>query len=238
MSKSKRGSARRAAAGAAGPSTGEARSSDPRPVQSPRPRPKQRSRRALVGLLATLFFVAVAAVAGLLLGRNSAVKGVSLGGGQQIALPGQAAGQAGAAVGDLGPAPPFSIQTLAGGTFSLEPQQGPVVLSFIAGWCESCLAEAEAGGRIVRAFGDKGVRVLAIDADPSDSRGQLDQFISVAGNPPVTFAMDRTSEVTIAYKVRALDTTVIIDRQGRIVYRDEWPTDYKTLARVVSKLVQ
>ena len=238
MSKSKRGSARRAAPGAAGPSAGAVRSSGPGPVQSPRPRPKQRSRRALVGLLATLFFVAVAAVAGLLLGRNSAAKGVSLGGGQQIALPGQAAGKAGAAVGDLGPATPFSIQTLAGETFSLKPRQGPVVLSFIAGWCGSCLAEAEAGGRIVRAFGAKGVRVLAIDADPSDSRGQLEQFINAAGNPPIQFAMDRTSEVTIAYKVRALDTTVIIDREGKIVYRDEWPTDYETLARVVSTVVR
>jgi hypothetical protein len=49
--------------------------------------------------------------------------------------------------------------------------------------------------------------------------------------------MDRTSKVTLAYEVRALDTTVIVDRNGWVVYRDEHPTDYETLRAVVAQLV-
>jgi peroxiredoxin len=174
---------------------------------------------------------------GLLLGRSTATQSVSLAGGQDVALPSDRPEDAGASVADLGRAPGFTIKTLSGETFSLEPLEGPVVLSFIAGWCTTCLQEAEAGGEIVRSFGDRGVRVLAIDADPADSVVQLKRFIKAAGNPPIQWAMDKTSEVTIAYGVRALDTTVIIDPRGRIVYRDEWPTDYRTMAAVLEETV-
>jgi len=229
MGKSKR---RRSNAASVPKATG----AGPRPVQSPKPRPARRSRRGMIGLITTVFLVAVAAVAGLLLARNSATRNFSVGG-QQIALPREGPSGTATSVKSLGPAPRFSIKTLAGNTFSLERGRGPVVLSFIAGWCASCVPEAEAGGEIVRNFGKQGVRVLAIDADPNDSLGQLRQFIEAAGNPPIQFAMDRTSEVTLAYKVRALDTTIIIDRKGRMVYRDEWPTDYATLESVVKRIV-
>lgn len=189
----------------------------------------------MLGLLATVLVVAAAAVAGLLLARDYGTRTLRIGG-QQVALPADGPAGSSASVGSLGRAPDFSIRTLAGETFSLKPARGPVVLSFIAGWCTTCLPEAAAGGRLVRTFGKQGVRVLAIDADPNDSIGQLRTFIDAAGNPPIEFAMDRTSEVALAYEVRALDTTVVVDRQGRMVYRDESPTDYGTLSAVIRKL--
>jgi len=210
----------------------------PRKVQAPQPRRRPRSRRVPIGLLATVVVVAVAAALGLLLGRNEATQSVSLSGGQNVALPRERPDDAAATRANLGQAPGFSIETLAGETFSLEPLNGPVVLSFIAAWCASCLEEAEAGGELVRNFAEHGVRVLAIDADPADSQAQLEKFIDAAGNPPIQWAMDTTSEVTIAYGVRALDTTVIIDADGNIVYRDEWPTDYETMASVLEKIVE
>lgn len=218
------------------PAAATATRTGPRPVQAPKRRSGKRSRRGLIGLITTVLLVAVAAVAGLLLARNSGTRNLSVGG-QKVALPSQASAGTGASVRSLGPAPSFSIRTLAGNTFTLKRGGGPVVISFIAGWCSSCLGEASADGQVMRTFGRQGVRVLAIDADPNDSLGQLRKFISAAGNPPIQFAMDRTSEVTLAYKVAALDTTVIIDRTGRMVYRDEYPTDYRTLASVIKKLV-
>lgn len=207
-----------------------------RPVQTAKPRPAKRSRKGFVGGLTTVVLVAAAAAAGLFLAKNSSTRNLSIGG-QKVAVPAEGPAGGPVAVRDLGPAPRFAIRTLSGRTFSLDPRRGPVVLSFIAGWCSSCLGEAAAGGELVRAFRRFGLRVLAIDADPNDSVGQLRQFIAAAGNPPIQFAMDRTSKVTLAYRVRALDTTVIVDRNGRMVYRDEYPTEYATLASVVTRLV-
>ncbi len=207
-----------------------------RPVQAPKRRPAKTSRRGLwAGALTTVVLVTAAAVAGLLLAKNSSTQTLSIGG-QEVALPSEGPDEQAAAVRDLGRAPRFAIRTLAGKTFALQPGRGPVVLSFIAGWCSSCLPEAAALGRLVRAFPRSGLRVLAVDADPNDSLGQLRQFIAAAGNPPIQWAMDRSSRVTLAYRVRALDTTVIVDRDGRMVYRDEYPTDYATLASVMKKL--
>lgn len=206
------------------------------PARAPRARPGRRSRRRPAGLLATVGVVAVAAVAGLLLARGSSTRNLSVGGAQKVALPASAGSGSTASLEDLGAAPAFSIETLAGSQFSLASAHGPVVLSFIAGWCGSCLEEASADGQVMRSFGKRGVRVLAIDADPNDSLGQLHQFMRAAGNPPIQWAWDRQSKVVVAYKVRALDTTVIIDR-GRIVYRDEWPTDYATFKSVLDKIV-
>lgn len=193
-------------------------------------------RRSLRGLTTTVAVVAAAAVTGLLLAANSGTRSLSLGG-RQVALPAQAPSGA-VSVRSLGRAPGFSIRTLAGSTFTLAGGRGPVVLSFIAGWCSSCLQEAAAGGQVIRNFGKRGVRVLAIDADPGDSLGQLQKFMAEAGNPPIEWAMDRSTAVTLAYRVRALDTTVIVDRAGRIVYRDEHPTDYGTLASVLERIVR
>ncbi len=35
--------------------------------------------------------------------------------------------------------------------------------------------------------------------------------------------------MTNSYQVRALDTTLILDGQGHVVYRDAYPTTYETI---------
>ncbi len=48
--------------------------------------------------------------------------------------------------------------------------------------------------------------------------------------------MDRDVGVARALGVQILDATVIIDRDGRIAYRDGVPTSYETLAAVIEAL--
>src|SRR5262249_32006529 len=124
MSKGKRQRAARAAASASRAAPG---------------RRRRRSRKALLGLLATVVVAAAAATGGLLLARNSSTRNVALPGGQKLSVPARADERGRASGSGLGLAPSFSIGTLAGETFSLRPLRGPVILSFIAGWCASCL---------------------------------------------------------------------------------------------------
>ena len=49
--------------------------------------------------------------------------------------------------------------------------------------------------------------------------------------------MDTGLNVARPYRVRALDTTIVIDRDGRIAYEDRSPTGYDRLAAVVEALL-
>lgn len=62
-------------------------------------------------------------------------------------------------------------------------------------------------------------------------------WAAVGGGYEVRFAQDIGKRVAAAFQVRELGTTIIIDRQGSVVYRDWGPTSYGTLARVVDKLL-
>lgn len=139
--------------------------------------------------------------------------------------------EGGAAVGEMAPA--FVVTTVGGTSFTL-PAQKPAVLFFMAGWCATCLPEAEALDRIERSVGDR-VAILAVDADPADSRANLEQFIASAGSPRYGFAHDRDGRLVAAFDAQALDTTVVVDAAGRVVYRDAVPTDEPVLRRALAK---
>lgn len=133
--------------------------------------------------------------------------------------------QSGGEVGEM--APPVTVRTLSGTDFSV-PAGRPTVLFFMAGWCDTCLPEAKALDHIQRDFGDR-IAILAVDADPSDSLPTLQGFIRAAGSPAYPFAQDTHGELVTAFSARTLDTTVITDAAGKIVFRDAVPSDEATL---------
>ena len=133
------------------------------------------------------------------------------------------------------PAPDFSVPTLDGGTFTLSAQQGkPVIIFAMAYWCGTCVPEARALARLHQEYGDRLV-ILALDVDLSSTPDRLTQFRSYVGNPTYVWAFDKRGQVTQAYRIRSLDTTIMVDAQGRIVYRDEYPTPYDTLKEAIQR---
>jgi peroxiredoxin len=109
----------------------------------------------------------------------------------------------------------------------------PVILYFMAAWCTSCVAEARALSQIYKEFAPQGLEVIAVDVDPTEGAEDLERFKSLAGNGGYRWAFDRSGELLRAFQVRYLDTTLVIGRGGRIMYRDEMPTLYGTLRTVV-----
>ncbi|WP_322800062.1 TlpA disulfide reductase family protein [Thermoflexus sp.] len=137
------------------------------------------------------------------------------------------------------PAPDFTVPTLGGGTFTLSRALGegkPVVLFFMAYWCGTCIPEARALARLHQSVGDR-VVIVALDVDPTSTPEALMAFREAAGSPDYVWAFDRENAVALAYRVTRLDTTVIIDPRGRIVFRDEIPTSYETLAAQVARIL-
>jgi peroxiredoxin len=130
------------------------------------------------------------------------------------------------------------IETLDGEQFDLAEKRGEVVaLYFIAGWCSTCIPEAQAWSELYPAYRDKGVELLLVSADPNDTPQTIERFWRAAGIDPLPVAIDETGEITRALNVGALDSTIIIDREGKVAYRDAVPTDAETLEKELKEVL-
>jgi len=133
-------------------------------------------------------------------------------------------------------APDFTVPTLDGGSFSLAEQRGkPTIIFFMAYWCGTCIPEARALTRLQQEYGDR-LSIVAIDLDPSSTPDALNQFKSAADNGAYVWAFDTGQQVTNALQVQALDTTLVLDAEGHIVYRDAYPTAYEILKEALAEL--
>jgi peroxiredoxin len=112
-------------------------------------------------------------------------------------------------------APAFHLQTLDGDTVSLEALRGRVVLvNFWATWCPPCRVEMPAFERIYRDKREQGFTIVAISTDRTGT-APVRRFLT---ERDLTFpAAMATADVVRAFGgVRALPTSFLIDRQGRI----------------------
>ncbi len=113
-------------------------------------------------------------------------------------------------------APDFDLQTLDGQTVTLAQFRGqPVILNLWASWCPPCKAEMPAIQAMYSAYHEQGLVVLGLNMTSQDDLGNAQAFAQQAG---VTFPvlLDRDGSVARRYEMRALPTTVFIDRKGVI----------------------
>jgi len=137
-------------------------------------------------------------------------------------FPGGRSGQAGAALPPSGgvAAPDFRVTALDGRTFQLSQARGKVVgLYFAAAWCPTCVPEAQAWTQIYQQDHARGLEVVMLDVDPSEGPTQWADFRQRSGNGPQLWALDKGLQIAAAYGVTSLETSIIIDRQGKIADR-------------------
>jgi hypothetical protein len=65
----------------------------------------------------------------------------------------------------------------------------------------------------------------------------LQHFRSVAGDPDYIWAFDKGNRVALAYRVRTLDSTILINQTGEIVYSDARPTTYQTIEAQIKEVL-
>jgi len=142
----------------------------------------------------------------------------------------------GAQVGQV--ASDFTVPTLDGAKFTLSEQHGkPTIVYFTAYWCSSCIPKAQELGQLYQEYNGR-VNIIALDIDPTSTPELLDRFKQAAGNGAFVWAFDSDSKVATAYRVTSTGTTIIIDNEGRIVYRGGFPTSYDALKGELEKLIQ
>lgn len=127
-------------------------------------------------------------------------------------------------------APDFTVRTMGGGKFALADHAGqPTLIMFSASWCASCIYEAQNLAQVYTRYKDRGLNIIVLDVQEGDTDADLKVFRKSAGNPDYIWAFDDAYAVTQAYNVQSLDTTVLIDQSGKVVYLDQYPTPLEPL---------
>src|SRR5712691_675424 len=143
----------------------------------------------------------------------------------------------------------FNLKTVDGKQISLESFKGkPLVLWFMATWCPSCVGQAGAIKQVSSEYGNK-LNVLVIDlwaaqniggqsaqGFNAESGSDLQAFIAKYGSPQWNAALD-TDRVTIKYGITQVDSTVLIDSTGKIVFENLGPSGYQPLKDAAAKII-
>ena len=87
------------------------------------------------------------------------------------------------------------------------------------------------------AYEDRGLNVLMVSIDPSETEQSIEQFNDAAGiEEPLPTALD---DGTLAreFGVNALETTIILDREGEVVFRETGPKDKQALRQDIEQVL-
>ncbi len=76
-----------------------------------------------------------------------------------------------------------------------------------------------------------------VSTDPQDTMQTIEDFRQRGDVGSLPWAVDQNGEISQSLGVNALETTVIVDREGEIVYRDSESTDYETLRRELEEVL-
>ena len=103
---------------------------------------------------------------------------------------------------------------VAAADFKLEDYTGRVVmLDFWASWCGPCKASMPWMSAMQRAYGKKGLQIVAVSVDKDEKamRSRLDLL-----DPNIIVVFDPKGKLAGKYKLDGMPTTFLIDRDGKM----------------------
>lgn len=113
-------------------------------------------------------------------------------------------------------APDFTLPTIDGKTVSLSQFKGQVVyVDFWATWCPPCRRSFPWMEKMYQKYQTHGFQIIAISLDGKQEI--VDRFLAKI-NPTFIVARDKKSQVASEYKVQAMPSSYLIDRNGEIYY--------------------
>lgn len=119
-------------------------------------------------------------------------------------------------------APSFRLEDVDGKPFDLSQSLGRevILLDFWATFCLPCLAELNAFKDLQTRYGAQGFRVVAVSVDQPQTLARVRAFAKARSFPFPVIA-DPGQEAYRLYDVSALPTSLLIDAQGRVAFRQE-----------------
>jgi cytochrome c biogenesis protein CcmG/thiol:disulfide interchange protein DsbE len=133
-------------------------------------------------------------------------------------------------------APTFALPLFDGTTFALDDHRGKVVVINVwASWCiPACYNEAPALEAAWQRYSGRGVVFVGVNYQDREAAARefLARFRHTFPNGP-----DAGSRVAIAYGVRGVPETFIIDREGRIAHRHVGEITLEALGQEIERLL-
>ncbi len=76
-----------------------------------------------------------------------------------------------------------------------------------------------------------------VSIDPSETEQSIEQFNNAAGiEEPLPTALD-DGTVAREFDVNALETTIIVNREGKVVFRETGPKEEEILRREIERVL-
>jgi thiol-disulfide isomerase/thioredoxin len=123
------------------------------------------------------------------------------------------------------PAPAITLSDLSGGTVDLSDFRGKlVVVNLWATWCAPCLQEMPSLERLQSRLGDR-IAILAVSEDRGGNKA-VEPFIGKLGLKSVKPYLDPKSTVGHAFEVEGLPTSLLIDRDGKVIGKVEGAAEW------------
>lgn len=111
-------------------------------------------------------------------------------------------------------APDFTLKARDGNNLRLAEQRGDIVLiNFWASWCGPCIQEMPQLDKLAQKYQPLGVQVWGVNVE-NDTSAANAYLNKVNVEFPILFDLDNS--VSKAYRVEAMPTTVILDKNGTV----------------------
>lgn len=145
-----------------------------------------------------------------------------------------ASGVVGVAVGDV--APDFRLTDAYSRQVSRTSLIAgkPGLMFFTTTYCLPCIRGLQDLVRFERDVGSDRMNVVIVFVDPRENNEDLRWYRKQYGFPPTWYYALATDDMVVKYRIRALDTKFVLDRQGVIRFADVYPATYETWRRALA----
>lgn len=127
---------------------------------------------------------------------------------------------------ELKEAADFTLSDLLGNEITLSSLKGKVVfLNFWATWCPPCRSEMPSMQSLHEKMKGKDFVMLAVDV--GERKEGVRSFID-KNDYTFTVLLDSNHEVSIEYKIAGIPTTLLLNKEGKIVFRETGSRNWAT----------